>query len=57
MAPQRADSPLDPEESAFDSQQDVARGGFADMLFDTSRVSLLMFLLINLHFSLKISTE
>lgn len=38
MAPQRVESPVEPEELEFDSQQDVARGGFADMLFDTSRV-------------------
>lgn len=46
MAPQRADSPVEPEELEFDSQQDVARGGFADMLFDTSRVSHSMFFCI-----------
>lgn len=49
MAPQRADSPLDPEESEFDSQQDVARGGFADMLFDTSRVSPFWFIFCLIH--------
>lgn len=42
MAPQRAESPVEPEELQFDSQQDVARGGFADMLFDTSRVCFLI---------------
>jgi hypothetical protein len=49
MAPQRADSPLEPEESEFDSQQDVARGGFADMLFDTSRVSPFWFIFFLIH--------
>jgi hypothetical protein len=57
MAPQRADSPLEPEESEFDSQQDVARGGFADMLFDTSRVSSFCFLFILIPILIKFPTE